>query len=120
MIEPQQIVNPDFQQVFIPAIAGINMIQCNKSSDVYKFIRTGGKYVIEIPDIKTILNVECTYAAIRAADMRIISEYINGKKCSDNSNCTISYQYEQFDTIHYSSFDYREKCKLYISVDNLF
>jgi hypothetical protein len=120
MSEQTEIINPVYTEIFIPAVAGINMVQCNKSSDVYKFIKTGTKYVIELPDSKTILNVECTYAAIRAADMQIRSVFINAKRDRDSDGCTISYQYENFDSIHYTSLSYREKCIVYVSVDDLF
>jgi len=76
--------------------------------------------VIELPDSKTILNVECTYAAIRAADMKIKSVYVNDKEKVDDQEYIISYQYEHFDSINYTSFAYREKCIVYISVDDLF
>jgi hypothetical protein len=116
----QEIVNPDFTRVIVPTMAGKNMIRCNNSSDVYKFIRTGKKYVIELPDTKTIINVKCTFAAIRAADMQIESVFVNSEKKLDDEDCTFSYQYEHFDSVHYSSFGYREKCIVYISIDDLF
>jgi hypothetical protein len=120
MSSKPEIINPDFQLVYIPMIRGKNMIQCNKSSDVYKFIKTGKKYVIELPYSKTILNVECTYAAIRAATMKINSVYVNDELKVDDEEYSISYQYEHFDSINYTSFAYREKCIVYISFDDLF
>jgi len=120
MAEQQEIIiNPYFTQVFVPEILGINMVRCNKSTDVYKFIKRGKRYVIELPHAQRILNVECTGTGILAADMRIKSEYINDKKLPDEEY-TLSYQYEHFDSIHYTSFDYREKCIVYISMDDLF
>jgi hypothetical protein len=115
-----EIINPNFQPVYVSTMSGINMIRCNKSCDVYKFINTGKKYVIELPDSKTILNVECTYAAMRAADMKINSVYVNDELKVDDEDYSISYQYEHFDSINYTSFAYREKCIIYISVDDLF
>jgi len=120
MSEQQEIINPDFQSTQVSMMSGKNMIQCNKSNNVYQFIKTGKRYVIELPDTKTILNVECTYAAIRAADMKIKSVFIDGKKDDDDEEYTISYQYENFDSIHYSSFAYREKCIVYISINDAF
>jgi hypothetical protein len=116
-----EIINPDdFEKVFIPNFAGINMVQCNKNKDVSKFIKVGKKYVIELPSIKTILNVECTYVALAAADMRIKSAFVNNTRSSVDEDYTISYQYEHFDSMHYSSFAYREKCIVYISFNDLF
>jgi len=120
MAEQQEIINPDFTQVFVPAIAGTNMVRCNKSTDVYKFIKAGKRYVIELPDTQTILNVLCTGTGVLAADMRIKSEYINCEKNNDEEEYTFSYQYQHFDSIYYTSFDYREKCIVYISLDELF
>jgi hypothetical protein len=116
----QEIVNPNFTTVYVPAMGRTNMVQCNKSGEVRKFIRTGKKYVIELPDTQTILNVECTGTGINASDMKIVSAFINGKKNLDDEDYVFSYQYDHFDSIHYTSFGYREKCKVYISVDDLF
>ena len=115
----QEITNPQFDSKTNVLIEGKNMIQCNKSSDVYKHIKTGKRYVIELPDTKTILNVECTYAAIRAADMKITSAFVDGKPDYGIKDCTVSYQYEPFDSMNYSSFAYREKCIVYMSVDDM-
>ena len=115
-----EITNPNFDSKICIFMDGKNMVRCNKSSDVYKFIKTGKKYVVELPDTKKILNVLCTGTGIMAADMRIKSEYIDGKKNPDEEEYTFSYQYEHFDSVHYSSFAYREKCIVYISVDDLF
>jgi hypothetical protein len=120
MTEPQEIVNPNFITKTCEFMNGKNMLQCNKSSSTYKFIKTGKKYVIELPDTKTILNVECTFAAIRAADMKIISAFVDGKRDYDSETCTFSYQYENFDSVNYTSFKYREKCIVYVSVEDLF
>ena len=116
----QEIVNPDFTTVYVPAMGGTNMVQCNKSREVCKFIRTGKHYVIELPDTQTILNVQCTGTGINAADMKIVSVFVNSKRNLDDEDYVFSYQYEHFDAIHYTSFGYREKCKVYISVDDLF
>jgi len=115
----QEIINPDFTSKEYSFINEKNMIRCNKNSDVYKFIRTGRKYVIELPDTQTILNVECAYAAILAADMKIISSFVNGNQDHDSKGFAFSYNYENFDSIHYTSFTYREKCIVYISMDDL-
>lgn len=96
------------------------MVRCNKSSCVYKFINTGKNYVIELPDTKTILNVKCTFAGFRAADMKIITAFVDGKQDHDSETCTFSYEYEHFEHVHYTSFAYREKCIVYIAVDELF
>ena len=120
MSQQLEIINPgEFTKICIPEAMGINMVRCNKGTDVYNFIKTGKRYVIELPDTKKILNVLCTGKGIRAADMRIKSEFTNGKKNPDEEEYTFSYQYEHFDSVHYTSFDYREKCIVYISLNDL-
>ena len=102
MAAVQEITNPDFTSKTSELMDLKNLVQCNKKSNTYKFIKTGKKYVIELPDTKTILNVKCTYAALAAADMYIISAYVDGKRDSSSETCTISYQYSHFESIHYS------------------
>jgi hypothetical protein len=116
----QEIINPDFAMVYVPDACGKNMVKCNKSGEVRKFIQTGKRYVIELPDTKTILNVVCTGTGINAADMRIKLAFVNAKRDLDDEEYTFSYQYEHFDSVHYTSFGYREKCIVYISIDDLF
>jgi hypothetical protein len=120
MTDQQEIVNPDFVSKTSSFMECKNMVRCNKSANVYKFIKTGKNYVIEFPNTNTILNVTCTFAAIRAADMKIITAYVDGKRDCDSEDCTVSYQYENFDQMHYTSFAYREKCIVYMSIDDAF
>jgi hypothetical protein len=110
-----EIVNPNFNGTSSAIMDGKNLIRCNRSSDVYKYINTGQKYIMVLPDSKTVLNVECTFAAIRAADMKIITAFVDGKEDHDSETCTFSYQYENYDSVHYSSFAYREKCLVYFN-----
>jgi len=116
MTEIQEVPNPLFYNKTCPFIDDKKMIQCNKGPYICK---TGKKYVIELPDSKTILFVECTYAAINAADMKILSIYIDGVQKYDKEDYTISYQYKNFDSIHYRSFAYRERCILHVFIDDL-
>jgi len=117
-----KIINPEFLSIQSPdtLFPKKNMIQFNKSSNVSNLIKRGKKYVIELPDTKTILHVECTGAAIYAADMKIYCAYIDGQRDLDSEDYTFSYQYEHFDSVHYTSFNYREKCILYASLQDLF
>ena len=89
------------------------MSRCNHGKDVYKFIHTGNKYVIEMPEINTILNVTCTFAARRAADMYIDTVTVNGERDSGSETCTISYDYDNFDSIYYTSFAKPDACIVY-------
>jgi hypothetical protein len=89
------------------------MVQCNYNKNVYMFIHTGKKYVIGMPNIHTVLNVTCTFAAIRAADMRIDVATVNGQRDHNSETCTISYNYDNFDSIYYTSFARPDQCIIY-------
>jgi len=89
------------------------MLRCNYGKDVYKYIVTGKKYVIEMPNINTILNVTCTFAACRAADMHINTATVNGQRDRSSETCTISYNYDNFDSIYYTSFRSPDACVIY-------
>jgi hypothetical protein len=115
-----EIINPNFDTRTSTYMIGQNFVKINVSSNVDKFIKTGKKYVIELPDSNTILNVTCTFAAIRCADMKIKNVFVNGELIPDDDEYTISYRYETFDGIHYTSFAYLEKCNIYASVDDMF
>jgi len=119
MTDAIQITNPNLETKSSVLMAGTNLIQCNKCPDVYKHIKTGKNYVIELPATNTILNVTCTFAAIRAADMKINSCTVNGIEDHDSEDCTFSYEYENFDSVHYTSFSYREVCIVYMSVNDM-
>jgi len=92
------------------------MVRCNYSKNVDKYIQTGKKYIIDMPNIKTILYVTCTFAAIRAADMHIDMALVNGERDYDSETCTISYNYESFDSIYYTSFRSRDPCIVYVCI----
>jgi len=89
------------------------MVKCNYGKDVYKHMCTGSKYVIELPNINTVLNVKCTFAAIRAADMYIESAVVNGQRDPSIETCTISYNYDKFDSIYFTSFRSPDACNIY-------
>lgn len=92
---------------------GSIMVQCNHGRDVYRFIHTGNKYVIEMPNIHTVLNVTCTFAACRAADMHIDVAMVNGQRDHNSETCTISYNYDNYNSIYYTSFARPDECVIY-------
>lgn len=110
------VYNVKLVEVFVPVVNVCEssvMKRCNYNEHVYRQIETGRKYVIEMPDINTVLNVTCTFAACRAADMYIDVAVVNGIRDYSAETCTISYNYEKFDTIYYTSFDRPDKCYIY-------
>jgi hypothetical protein len=114
-----EIINPYIEPSIYTHMDGCNLMQCNKSRNVAKHIKTGNNYVFELPNSNTILNVTCTFAGINACDMKIKSITKCGIKKMTDNGCTISYVYANFDNIHYSSFSYVEPCLLYTSINNL-
>lgn len=120
-----QVYNPSLTQVQIavvtahavaPIAIGENsvMVKCNYGPNVYKHIETGNRYVIEMPHINTVLHVTCSFAACRAADMCIDKAYVNGQRDHSSETCTISYNYDNFDSIYYTSFNYADACNVYM------
>jgi hypothetical protein len=120
MEDQLEIINPDVISTFCDATWSNNLVQCNKSDRVSLFIQTGKYYLMKLPEINTTLNLKCTYAAVHAADMEIQTAYVNGELDAASTGCTISYVYKNFDSICYTSFVSREKCKLYICVEDMF
>jgi hypothetical protein len=114
-VQVAQVESVTAMQGFHPEVIGVNgvMVRCNYTKDVYKHIETGKHYVIELPNIKTVLNVKCSFAACRAADMYIETAIVNGKRDYSSETCTISYNYDNFDSIYYTSFNAPDKCIIY-------
>jgi hypothetical protein len=120
MTQSLELTNPDFTGKESKCMNGVNYVKCNKSKEVYKFIKNGKKFVIEIPGTNTILNVTCIFASMNSADMKITSAFVNGVEDTESEGFTISYKYDVYDSIFYSSLTYSELCNLYISVDDIF
>jgi hypothetical protein len=95
-------------------------VKCNLSNDVHKFIRPTNQYVFELPDTKEILNVVCKFKGMNAAEMEIQSHIINGTPNADDEKYCFSYNYESYGSIHFESFQHKQKCNVYISIDDLF
>jgi len=114
------IINPNFSSVTNNLMDLTSAVKCNLSKNVHVFIKAGIKYVIELPDTNEIINVICTGKGLNAADMKIQSHFINGKKNPDEEQYTFSYKYDSFGAIHFASFKYLQDCNLYVSIDNLF
>lgn len=114
-----QVINLEVDNEVNKFMNCVNIVRCNISVSVENFINLNCKYVIELPDTKEILNVICTGKGTRGADMRIKSMMKNGIIDTEFDEYTISYQYEYFDSIHFTSFSYREKCIVYISINDL-
>lgn len=113
------IINPEFKTITNNFMHCTNAVKCNKSANVDRHIRSGVKYVFELPGTNEILNVICTFKGTRAADMQILSHVIDGKTNPDEEQYTFSYVYDTYNKIHFKSFKYYEVCDVYVSVDDV-
>jgi hypothetical protein len=116
----QQIINIEIDPMVNEFMHCKNLVKCNNSRCVEKFIRQGVKYVIEFPDTKEILNAVCYFKALNAADMKIVSSMKDGVQHSDFDEYCISYNYESYDAMYHTSFSYKEKCNIYVSINDVF
>ena len=71
-------------------------------------------YMIDLYDTNTVLHVVCMNKAIFACDMKIIYMEKDNKINDEYNDSCISYRYEwNFNKIHFKSFSYFDKCKIY-------
>lgn len=98
-------------------VAGKGLVKINTDNRVDGQLKTNGKYIMHLPETEEVLYLVCGYIAIRAADMKIMKHIKKGKLVTSDLNCTFGYQFETFDTVCFSSWNYREKCDLYAIED---
>lgn len=89
------------------------LIKINNSENVYYYINKGENYIMHLTESDTLLYLLCSFRGLRACDMKIIKCIQNNKNDSTSLDHTFSYQYENYNAVHYTSFKYREKCDLY-------
>jgi hypothetical protein len=98
-------------------IAGKGLVKINTDNRVDGRLKTNGKYIMHLPETDEVVYLVCGYIAIRAADMKILKHTKNGKPVTSDLNCTFGYQFENYNTVCFSSWNYREKCELYAIED---
>ncbi|NDA89355.1 MAG: hypothetical protein EBY20_00340 [Alphaproteobacteria bacterium] len=98
-------------------IAGKGLVKINTDRNVDGRLKRGGKYIMHLPETDEIIDLVCRGIAIRAADMTILKHTKNGKPVTSDLNCTFGYQFENYNTVCFSSWNYREKCELYAIED---
>jgi hypothetical protein len=113
------IINPDFDIVNIDQMHLINALKCNYSRDVDHVIHVGVKYVIEFPDAKEIINVVCDHKLEGVSYFKILSHFIHKSEINEDVGYHISYPHDSFDAIYFESFDYKQNCNLYVSMNDL-
>jgi hypothetical protein len=105
------------------------LIKINNDRNVDTQLKVGEKYYMYLPKTDVLLHLRCYFVAIRAADLTILKMSQAGKCVHDSDDCTFGYQFENFDSVHFTSFSYREPCELYhekdiyvsqIPIDSLF
>lgn len=92
---------------------GKGLVKINTDSRVNYRLKTNGKYVMWLPATEEVIYLNCYGIAIRAADLTILKHTKAGKPVTYDLNCTFGYQFENFDSVCFNSFNYREKCELY-------
>jgi len=98
-------------------VYGKGLVKINTDNRVDGRLKTNGIYIMHLPETEEVLYLVCGYIAIRAADMKIMKHIKKGKPVTSDLNCTFGYQFETFDTVCFSSWNYREKCDLYAIED---
>jgi hypothetical protein len=98
-------------------VAGKGLVKINTDNRVDGRLKTNGKYIMHLPETEEVLYLVCGYIAIRAADMTIVKHIKKGKPVTSDLNCTFGYQFEHFNAVCFSSWNYREKCDLYAIED---
>lgn len=96
---------------------GKGLVKINTDDSVYNRLKRNGKYVMYLPETDEVVHLVCRGVAIRAADLTILKHTKAGKPVTSDFNCTFGYQFENYDTVCFTSFSYREKCELYAIED---
>jgi hypothetical protein len=111
-IQPQsQMEEPMF------TVVSKGLVKINTDNRVDGRLKQGAKYVMYLPETDEVVHLLCRGVAIRAADLTILKHTKSGKPITDDLTCTFGYQFENYDTVCFSSFSYREKCELYAVED---
>ena len=99
--------------------AGKDLIKINNDNNVVYSLKKNKNYYMYLPATNELLYLSCSGIAIRAADMKIVKHIKDGKYITDDLDCTFGYQFEYYDSVHFTSFSYREKCEIY-SEENIY
>jgi hypothetical protein len=96
-----------------------DLVKINKSNNVENFIFKDNIYVFHLINDNTYVYTECRGKAIRGADMRIIKKIKDNIVDNTENDYIFSYNYENYDKIHFNSFNYMEDCNIYASVESI-
>jgi hypothetical protein len=91
-----------------------NLIHFNINKELSsRFILPGQNYIFELPESKTIIYARCGFKAVRAADMKILYCIEDGKKNDNYNDHWFAFEYENYDSIYFTSYKKAEYCKIY-------
>jgi hypothetical protein len=84
-------------------------VKINKSNNVENFIFKDNIYIFHLINDNTYVFTQCRVKAIRGADMRIIKKIKNNIVDNSENDYVFSYNYQNYDKIHFNSFNYMEE-----------
>jgi len=90
-----------------------HFVKINTNNNVNYRLKVGETYYMHLPKTNVLVHLVCSGIAIRAADFKIKRMSENGKRVKDSDNCTFGYQFDNYDSVYFTSFKYREMCDLY-------
>ena len=111
------MIAEEIQQPRITVTGKKGLVKINTDGSVDARLKRNSKYVMYLPDTDEVVHLVCRGIAVRAADLTILKHTKAGKPVTSDLNCTFGYQFENYDTVCFSSFSYREKCELYAVED---
>jgi len=89
------------------------LVKINTDSNVERKLKAGSTYYMYLNDTDELLELFCSFVAIRGADMKIVKHIKGGKNVTSDLNCTFGYHFQHYDSVNFASFSYREPCELY-------
>ena len=96
-----------------------DLVKINKSNNVENFIFKDNIYIFHLINDNTYVFTQCRGKAIRCSDMRIIKKIKNNIVDNSENDYVFSYNYQNYDKIHFNSFNYMEDCDIYASIDSI-
>lgn len=96
-----------------------DLVKINKSNNVENVIFKDNIYIFHLINDNTYVYTECRGKGIKDADMRIIKKIKDNIIDNTENDYIFSYNYENYDKIHFNSFNYMEICDIYASINSI-
>ena len=94
-------------------------VKINKSNNVENFMFKDNIYIFHLINDNNYVFTQCREKGIRGADMRIIKSIKNNIIDNSENDYVFSYNYQNYDKIHFNSFNYMEECDVYTSINSI-